>query len=130
MSVFIKTTLKKQSLPNINFKKIKDEILGKDYELSLLICSDKLAQNLNKKYRKKSYIPNTLSFPYGQDSGEIILNVSQAKREAKLFKHNFKQHLIFLFIHSLLHLKGMTHGYKMEKEERRYLAKFYKSVTE
>ncbi len=117
-------SLRKQSLPKIDFEKIKDEILGKKYELSLILCSDKLAKKLNEKYRGKTYIPNTLSFSYTKNSGEIILNPNRAKKEASSFGHNFKEHLIFLFIHSLLHLKGLEHGKKMESLEKKYLLKF------
>jgi len=120
----IRISLRKKDLPKINFEKIKDKVLGKSYNLSLLICSDHLAQNLNKKYRGKFYIPNTLSFPYDNKSGEIILNPRRAKKEAKLFGHSYKKHLIYLFIHSLLHLKGFKHGEKMEKAEQKYLKIF------
>ncbi len=122
----IHSTLRTQKLPKINFRKIKDEILGADYELSLLLCSDKLAKKLNKQYRRKSYVPNTLSFAYSKKSGEIILNPKRAEKEASGFGHSFKEHLIFLFIHSLLHLKGCEHGEKMESLEKKYLGKFSK----
>ena len=124
MSCFVSNTLRKNDLPKIDFCKIKEKILGKKYELSVLICGDKLSQKLNKSFRNKNYIPNTLSFPYNKSSGEIILNPRKAKKEAGAFGHDFKTHLIFLFIHSLLHLKGMTHSYKMEKEEEKWLKYF------
>ncbi len=98
-------------------------ILGKSYSLSLLICSDKLAKRINKEFRNKDYIPNTLSFRYQKNSGEIIINAKKTEQEARSFDHSYKEHFIFLFIHSLLHLKGHTHGSKMEKEEKRYLKK-------
>ncbi len=120
----VRITLRKTDLPKIDFEKIKDKILGKSYELSLLICGDKFAQKLNFKYRKKSYVPNTLSFPYGEKSGEILLNPRKAKKEAKLFGNSYKKHLIYLFIHSALHLKGFTHGEEMEKLEKKYLKIF------
>jgi len=124
MTVQIHSTLKKQGFPNIDFTKIKNHILGKQYELHVLICSDKLARSINKKYRNKDYVPNTLSFPYSQNSGEIILNIHKSNKEARHFKHSKTEHFLFLYIHSLLHLKGYTHGHKMEKEEKKLLNKF------
>ena len=38
--------------------------LPKGYQLSLVICGDRLAQRMNKEYRKKTYRPNVLSFPF------------------------------------------------------------------
>jgi probable rRNA maturation factor len=128
MNINIKNTLIDKNTPKINFQEIKDDILGKNYDLSLLICADKLAQKINKKYRNKNYTPNTLSFPYTEISGEIILNPRKALRESKSFSHEVKEHLLYLFIHSLLHLKGYTHGAEMEKEERKYFKKFTNST--
>ncbi len=120
----ISINLRKDNLPAVNFAKIKEAILGKKYELSLLICADNLAQKINKKHRNKSYIPNTLSFIYSEKSGEIILNARQIEREAKSFGHSVQEHFIFLFIHSLLHLKGFEHSKKMEEAEDKYFKKF------
>ena len=119
------TNTTKQTI-DLPFKQIKEELLGKEYNLSLVLCADKLAVKMNMDYRNKSYIPNTLSFPYSNNSGEIIINVTQAKKESQKFGHSYAQHLIFLFIHSLLHLKGYTHGHEMEKMEKIYCNKFFK----
>ncbi len=120
----VKINLHKKNLPRINFKKIKEDILGKKYELSLLVCADKMAKKINKKYRNKDYTPNTLSFIYSKESGEIILNARQIEKEAKSFGHSIREHFIFLFIHSLLHLKGYEHSEKMEKLEDKYFKKY------
>ena len=98
--------------------------MGKKYELSLLVCADKMAKKINKKYRNKDYTPNTLSFIYSKESGEIILNARQIEKEAKSFGHSIREHFIFLFIHSLLHLKGYEHSEKMEKLEDQYFKKY------
>ena len=113
-----------KSKVNIDFEKIKNKILGKKYDLSLLLCADKLSRKINREFRKKDYVPNTLSFRYDEESGEIILNLRKSAREAKGFNHSESEHLIFLFIHSLLHLKGYIHGHEMEKQERKYM-KFF-----
>ncbi len=124
MKVQLRSTLRKNTPHKIPFQKIKDEVLGTNYNLSILICSDALALSINKKFRKKDYTPNTLSFSYGPHSGEIILNQKQSDKEAASFSHTKFEHFLFLYIHSLLHLKGYTHGHQMEKEERKLFAKF------
>ncbi len=124
--LYIHTTLKKipKEIKEIDFELIKNAVLGKKYELSLLICGNHLSQKLNMLHRNKNYVPNTLSFRYTKNSGEIILNPHKSNKEARHFGHSKKEHLVFLFIHSLLHLKGYTHGHKMEKEEKKYMKKF------
>ncbi len=111
-------------IPHIPFLKIKEAILGKEYELSLLFPKQKLAEELHIQWKKKSGPVNILSFPLDEHSGEIILTLNQARKEAKKFERNYRNHLIFLFIHGCLHLKGMTHGAKMEKEEHFFYKKF------
>lgn len=108
----------------IKFKAIKDDVLGSSYQLSLNLVGEKRARAVNQKSRNKTYVPNVLSFPLGKNTGEIYLTPMVAKREAKSFGHSFKKHLTFLYIHGLLHLKGLDHGAKMESLEEKYLKKY------
>ena len=125
MSVDIKTTLKSSASSwGFSFEKVARAVLGEKYELSLVICGDKLAERMNKEHRGKSYKPNVLSFEIGKNEGEIFLNVRCAEREARKFNVSLKQRLALLFVHGCFHLKGLDHGPKMEGAERRILRKF------
>jgi probable rRNA maturation factor len=121
MSVDIRTTLKRPATPGVSFEKIARAALGRQYELSLVICGDDLAQRMNHEYRKKSYKPNVLSFPLSKNEGEIFLNVRCAERESRAYNVPLRDRLALLFIHGCLHLKGLDHGPKMESAERRIL---------
>ncbi|MCD5390042.1 MAG: rRNA maturation RNase YbeY [Candidatus Pacebacteria bacterium] len=114
----------KGRIPTLPFVEVKEAILGKKYDLSLTFPTLDLAEELHIKWKKKTGPVNILSFPLDQNEGEIILTLSQARKEAKNYDRNYRDHLVFLFIHGCLHLKGMTHGAKMEKEERFYCKKF------
>ena len=94
------------------------------YELSLVICGDTLARSMNRRYRKKTYAANVLSFPLGLQEGEMFLNAQAAAREAKKYGVPLRARFVLLFAHGCLHLKGMRHGAKMEKLERKMLRKF------
>jgi probable rRNA maturation factor len=106
------------------FGKAKLTVLDNEYKLSLVFVGDKKSKELNIKYRKGNYIPNVLSFPINKKCGEIFINPHQAKREHKDFNQTYSQFLMYLFIHGLLHLKGMDHSSKMEARERQLLKKF------
>ena len=106
------------------FSNIKEVILGKKYELSLVFIGDARAKKLNKTYRKKTYVPNVLSFPLDKNSGEIFINLNQLKKERKKIKISQKELTKLMFIHGCLHLKGFSHGSKMDKLEQRYIKKF------
>lgn len=110
--------------PRISFEKIAHDILGTQYELSLVLMGDHLGKRLSQEHKGKNTPTNVLSFPLAKNEGEIFLNVRRAEREAKRFGHTHKEHIAFLFIHGCLHLKGHEHGSQMEKLEEKYLKKY------
>ena|SRR3989338_8374533 len=111
-------------LPRIPYEGIARDILSSSYQLSLVICGDTLAKKLNRTHRKKEYPANVLSFALDTSEGEIFLNVDAAEREAKRFGVPFRAHLMLLFAHGCLHLKGLRHGPKMEHAEQKMLKRF------
>lgn len=117
-------TASARSYPDWPYEKMKTAVLGKQYELSLSFVGATRAQAFNKKYRKKEYIPNVLSFPLTEEVGEIIICPQVAKREAKKFNLSVDGYIAYLFIHGLVHLKGHDHGDTMDKLERTFLRKF------
>lgn len=102
---------------DLKIEKLKNEILGKRYELSFSFISKKEIKRLNKTYRKKNEPTDVLSFPLSKDSGEILICREVAKVKAPKFGMAYKNYLLFLVIHALLHLKGLKHGVKMEAYE-------------
>lgn len=116
--VFVSSTLKNQlkipkSFLKLPFDKIKDGILGKYYELSIVLVGERRIKNLNFKYRNKNKATNVLSFSLSNSSGEIFICPKVSKID-----------LLFLVIHASFHLKGHFHGPKMEKLENLYYKKF------
>ena len=63
----------KGKLPRLPFDVMKEKVLGKDYDLSLVFLSPAKAKQLNIKHRNKSYTPNILSFPLDKKNGEIFI---------------------------------------------------------
>ncbi len=98
------------------WQRIKNRILGKSFNLSVVFADDNLLRKLNRKYRGKDKSTAVLSFRLTEKDGEIFINKKFAKKRA---------YFDYLFIHSLLHLKGFRHGKKMEKEEEKLINKVY-----
>jgi rRNA maturation RNase YbeY len=105
--------------PVIPYERIKDEVLGTSYELSLVFCGRVLSQQLNRIYRDKNQSTNVLSFPLEKDSGEIFIDLEIAREEATRLSMTFVDFVLYLFIHGLLHLNGMSHGATMDKKEKK-----------
>ncbi len=105
---------------NALFTKIKTEVLGEAYDLSFAFVT---APQMRKamKFKKlppneltKTLTSNVLSFPLSKKSGEILI----CKAAAKPYT------VEYLFIHGLLHIKGMKHSDTMERAEDKLLKRF------
>lgn len=129
----IKYTVKEGA--RLPFVEMAAAALPRGYQLSLVMCGDKLAQRMNKEYRlpalprkaqagKKTYLPNVLSFPLSKTEGEIFLNIRKAAREARLEGVSKNSRIALLFVHGCFHLAGYKHSDKMDALELKVLKKF------
>lgn len=98
-------------------------------ELSLSFVSESEIQRLNFQYRTRNQPTDVLSFPqqewdspfclgddiesvslpYPQPLGDIVIALEQAEKNAKDIGHGLDRETCFLLIHSLLHLCGHDH---------------------
>ena len=99
---------------DLPFQKIKEDVLGKTYDLSLAFVGPTESLRVTRDVKKKDHISNVLSFPLSKTSGEIM--ICPSARGAYTVG--------YLFIHGLAHLKGYKHGATMENIERLYLKKW------
>ncbi len=118
------TNKTKSTLPRVPFVKIKNAVLGKRYELSLVFIGKEKSRKLNFSYRGKNKPTNILSFTLEKNVGEIFITPEVLKKEMKKFDRKYDNFTAFLFIHGLLHLKGLEHGSTMEKAEEKFRRKF------
>lgn len=114
----------KGKAPNLPFVLMKEAVLGKKYDLSIVFSTAPKMRVLNKKYRQKDRPTDILSFPLSKNHGEIFICPSETKREAKKFARLYENFLGFLLIHGLTHLKGLRHGKKMDTIETMWRKKF------
>jgi probable rRNA maturation factor len=99
--------------------------------VSLAIVSDRRARELNRRYRKKDYATDVLSFSAGPSLqppasspylGEIVIARGVARRQARQARHSEAAELRVLALHGLLHLLGYDHERdrgEMSRIERR-----------
>jgi probable rRNA maturation factor len=121
-SVDVKNYTRREA-PGLPYKKIAQAVLPSWY-ISLVFVGETRAKNLNMQLRNKSYTPNVLSYESGNHSGEIIICLEVAKKQAHSYGLSYEHFTAFLFIHGLLHLKGLPHGTTMERYERTLLKRF------
>ncbi len=83
---------------------------------NISFVGDAQMKKLNKKYKGKDYPTDVLSFeinektPEGKNYiGDIVVNIDQAKRQAKEYKNTTEEEISELVAHGMLHLQGINH---------------------
>ena len=84
------------------------------------------ARQLNRRFRRRSYPANVLSFPYGGGGGDVVLCHPVIAREAREQGKRLRAHYAHLVVHGILHLRGHDHlrkrdSARMERAEIRIL---------
>jgi rRNA maturation RNase YbeY len=118
----------RRAAPRASFDAIAAAVLP-GWDISLVFAGPARAKALNQKLRKKSYVPNVLSYESGVKSGEIIICLEVAKKQARSYEMTYADFVPYLFIHGCLHLKGHPHGTTMDRRERELLARYVRVHT-
>jgi probable rRNA maturation factor len=83
---------------------------GRRRPVTCLITTDRQLRELNRKYRRKDYATDVLSFPSTNGGpGELAISLDRAMQQAAEFGHPVEQELRILMLHGVLHLAGMDH---------------------
>ena len=95
-------------------------------DITLRIVGRLEGQKLNRRFRKKNYATNVLSFPYGGGSGDVVLCHPVVAKEAREQGKTLRAHYAHLVVHGILHLRGHDHlrnsnAARMERAEIRIL---------
>ncbi len=110
---------------------LKHESISADGEVSLLFVDNIKIRSLNREYRNKDSVTDVLSFPQydsikedGIDEsfvylGDIVISLDQSRSQADDFGHSIEREIVYLVVHSLLHLLGYDHMTDSDKSEMR-----------
>ncbi|MEO0089409.1 MAG: rRNA maturation RNase YbeY [candidate division WOR-3 bacterium] len=116
----IKNSKLKREVEAVVNKVLKDEKI-KTCELNIIICDDQFIKKLNKKFLKKNYPTDVLSFNFDKDFlGEIYVSKNQTLKQAKKDKVKYGYRLKYLILHGLYHLLSYSHS-EMTKLIAKYL---------
>lgn len=88
-------------------------------EITVRIVDADEAQALNQDYRDKGYVPNVLTFEYGEIGrdgaghgvlgGDVVICAPVVEREAREQGKSLKDHYAHMTVHGVLHLQGYDH---------------------
>ena len=105
-------------------------------EISLSFVSEEEIQQLNRDYRGVDSVTDVLSFPLLEDTGDLIvigdedeaedlvlgdvvICLKRAEEQAEEYGHSKQREVVYLFVHSVLHLLGYDHMTEEERAEMR-----------
>jgi probable rRNA maturation factor len=103
-----------------------------DSELSVSIVGDRSIRVLNREYLGKDRATNVISFSMQEGDfgglhpellGDVVISAATCAREAQEGGIDFRERLLFLLMHGILHLTGYDHERSGEAEARRMEAK-------
>jgi rRNA maturation RNase YbeY len=84
---------------------------------------------MNKKFLNHNYITDVISFDLSESEdliiGEIYICLPQTERQAKEYKITFKNELLRLAIHGILHILGFDDSTSKEKKEMTRLENYF-----
>lgn len=108
---------------------LKHEKFGSPSEISVTFTDNEGIRALNREYRGKDLPTDVLSFPlYGPDEdievfegehaelGDIVISLERARTQAEEIGNTFEREVMFLCVHSTLHLLGWDHETSEEDE--------------
>jgi len=103
-------------------------------EVTLRFADAEEARALNTDFRDKDYVPNVLTFEYGEImpgvlGGDVVICPEIVEREAAEQGKPLAAHYAHMVIHGVLHLQGYDHidpaeAEAMEAREAAILARF------
>ena len=98
-------------------------------EISVTFVDMEEIHQLNRDYRQVDSPTDVLSFPQFDDLndlpedgeialGDVVICKEKAEEQAAEFGHSFEREIIYLFVHSVLHLLGYDH---MDEDEKKIM---------
>ena len=113
------------------FSELQSIELDNEPELGVTVVDDIEILELNREYREKDSVTDVLSFPQFEGRGDlledllddeaetligdVVICYEQAERQAEEYGTGLTREMLYLFVHSVMHLFGYDH---MDEEER------------
>ena len=105
--------------------KNENKSIGK---ISVIFVDDNYLLDVNIKYLKHNYFTDIITFNYNQGlniSGDLYISIDTIKSNAEFYQTNFKNELLRVIVHGVLHLLGYNDSNESEKKIMRDKEDFY-----
>ena len=113
-------------------KKVIEFSNKKTGDINIIFCTEEEILRINKLYLNHDYYTDIITFDYTENdriSGDLFISLNTVKSNSIKFLTNYKEELLRVIIHGILHLVGFNDNttlsrIKMKKKEKEYLKLF------
>jgi rRNA maturation RNase YbeY len=116
-------------------KKLIEKVISKEDKISgdlnFILTNDSILKKINIEFLKHNYNTDVISFNYYDQNnltGEIYISIETVKRNAKNYKVSYRNEMIRVIIHGVLHICGYEDRDDREKREMRKHEDFWLKV--
>ena len=116
-------------------KKLIEKVISKEDKISgdlnFILTNDSILKKINNEFLKHNYNTDVISFNYYDQNnltGEIYISIETVKRNAKNYKVSYRNEMIRVIIHGVLHICGYEDRNDSEKGEMRKKEEFWLKV--
>jgi len=108
-------------------EKILKELNLDNVEISITLTDNETIKNINREWRGKDSPTDVLSFPLDIDFplgykyrplGDVVISLPFAKKQSEEIGISYREEILRLLIHGILHLLGYDHE-KSEEEAKK-----------
>ena len=107
-SVAIQYAVSRRGLPSASGLRKWARAAAPAGDVTLRVVGSREGRILNRRFRRRDYATNVLSFSYGR-AGDIVLCHPVIAREARTQGKSVLAHYAHLVVHGVLHLRGHRH---------------------
>ena len=109
----------KKRVTNDWIKRVAASYGKKCGEIAYLFCSDEKILSVNNEYLHHDYYTDIITFDYSENdviNGDIFISVDTVRSNATQYDVSYKQELLRIIIHGILHLCGINDKAEGERE--------------
>ncbi len=100
--------------------------------ICIIFTTDKNLLDINKQFLQKDYLTDIITFSYSENnelSGDIFISIDRVKENAQKYDVSFRDEILRVIIHGILHLMGYEDYNDQDKQvmrnEENLLLKLY-----
>lgn len=93
-------------------------------DLTYIFCTDEKILEINNQYLQHDYYTDIITFDYSEEdviSGDIFISLDTVKSNSEKYNTEYKEELLRVIIHGVLHLCGFSDLTDEEEAEMRNL---------